>query len=63
MKVIWQVNDDYVRGSKPHTTTIPDEEFEDGGWKADEEDRKRIIEEHVKDDYDDLGWLIIRIEE
>lgn len=65
MKVIWEVEDGYVGKSRPQTTRIPDEEFED--WDSEpceiESERQEIIDRHIQEDYDALGWSIIRIEE
>lgn len=60
MKVIWEVEDGYIGKSRPQTTEIPDEEFEDCETEA---DRDHIIDGYVQDDYDALGYSIVRIEE
>ena len=66
MKVTWVVEDGYVGKSRPQTTVIPDEDFQDfdGVICENKEERQEIIERAVQDDFDaNITWAIIRIEE
>ena len=57
MIVTWQVSDGYARGSRPHTTTIPDEELEECET---EEKREELISEYIQDDFEQkISWSII----
>jgi len=59
MKVRWQAEDGYAGGSRPHTVTIPDDEFEDD---MDEEQRQDVIESWVQGDFDNkVSWSIIEV--
>ena len=57
MKIIWQVDDGYVGGNRPHTTEIPDDELENCET---EEERKELISEYIQDDFNNIvSWYII----
>ena len=61
MIVIWEVDDGYCGGSRPHETVIDDSEFE---YCETEEERQEIIDDAVRNDFEQtISWFITRIEE
>ena len=59
MKIKWEVEDGYVGKSRPQYLTIDDKEIEDCET---EEEKQALIEEYVKDDFDQMisySWEIL----
>lgn len=55
MKMAWAIDDGYM-GSRPQFTEIPDEELED----LNEDERQKLIEKYVQDDFDLISWHYLR---
>lgn len=61
MKVIWEVNDGYVGGSRPHETIVPDDELEECET---EEEREDLIYDYIHNDFRDyISWSEVSREE
>ncbi len=57
MKVTWEVEDGYVGKRSPQYIEIPDDELE--GCDTDE-DKQRLIEDYIQEDFDcKISWNII----
>ncbi len=57
MIVRWEVADGYAGGSRPHTTTIDDDELEECET---EEERQDLINDYIQNDFDQkISWSII----
>ena len=64
MKVIWEVEDGYVGKSRPQEIIIPDDEIYDWEGKISEEEKQKLIEDCVQEDFNQkISWAIVRIEE
>lgn len=58
MEITWEVEDWYCGKSRPHHTTIPDEEFEDCET---EEEREQLIEDWIQEEFKQkISWIITR---
>lgn len=56
MIITWEVDDGYAGGSRPHTTDIPDDEFDED---MTEEQKEQIIIEYVEQSFrDSVSWSI-----
>lgn len=56
MKVIWEVDDGYVCGSRPQITKIDDDELAE--YETDEE-REDFIEQCIQEDFEQrITWYI-----
>ncbi len=58
MKINWEVEDElgYVGSSRPQYTIIPDDELDECET---EEDRKKLIEEYVNEDFlQKITWCL-----
>lgn len=61
MKITWEVEDGYCGGSRPQYTEVPDEDLDE--CETDDE-REKLIEEYVQDDFDQtVSFTIINKEE
>lgn len=57
MIVIWQVDDGYAGGSRPHTTEVDDDELSECDT---EEERQEHIGACIQDDFEQkISWSII----
>ena len=60
MKVIWEIEDGYVGGSRPHEITIPDEEIDEC---ESTEEIEELITDYVRDDFEQtvtFSWRIVK---
>ncbi len=56
MKITWEVDDGYCGGSRPHHIEIDDEELAE--CKT-EEEKEKLIEDYVQDDFEqNISWYI-----
>lgn len=54
MKVKWEIEDGYRRGSRPQITEVDDQDLED--CESDDE-RERLIDEYIQDDFNQkITW-------
>ena len=63
IEVIWEVQDGYVSGSRPQSTYIPREDYEECET---EEEKQELVDEYVREDFLNSGkvsWSLIRVEE
>lgn len=66
MEINWEVEDGYAGGSRPHSSTIPDDALE---MCDTDEERRELVHEYIQGDfeqtirwvfrkgYDDPDWL------
>ena len=60
MKNKWEIDDGYCGGSRPHYVEVDDEELNE--CETDEE-RNELIEQVVKDDFNETIYYVWEIEE
>lgn len=59
--ISWQVEDGYAGGSRPHSTKIPQDEWDDCET---EEEKNELIEDYVQHDFEQtISWCILSIDE
>ena len=59
MRVVWEIDDGYAGKARPQYTTISDEELE---MCASEQEKEDLIHFYVGQDFESLGFTIIRKE-
>ena len=60
IKVVWEIDDGYAGGARPHYTYIP---FEDWDECETDEEKETLVQEYVEQDFLNITWYVVKVQD